>query len=144
MSKDQGQRFEVSCHIDGERAVFGWSETEEGANAMVKSIRQNPATHSPLVVDRHSSSTYFVRDCVTGEFDTWATGWLAMEAAESLLDYYQDMSTEDAGWPEPFDIEVGKVEVSHSLKMTNKRPDPNNHFDYICDYEFQPTSSEVK
>lgn len=84
-----------------------------------------------------STKRYFVRDCCDGEFETYETPELALKAAQIMLEHYRDASSEDAGWPDGFDIEVGEFFVTHSLEMVNKRDDPSETFDYLCEYEFK-------
>ena len=51
---DQGQRYAV-CFKSSDATpeiVFGWSDSLEGAQAMVDRINRHPNWHSPHVIDR--------------------------------------------------------------------------------------------
>ena len=51
---DQGQRYEVRFKTNARNPeiVFGWSESPEGAQAIVNRINRHPTWHSPRVIDR--------------------------------------------------------------------------------------------
>jgi len=49
---DQGQRYEVRFQARAAEIVFGWSDSLEGAQAMVDRINRHPTWHSPRVIDR--------------------------------------------------------------------------------------------
>lgn len=51
---DRGQRYEVTFLDPGEnvRKVFGWSETQKGAQTMVSSIEKHPSWQEPRIIDR--------------------------------------------------------------------------------------------
>lgn len=53
---DRGQRYEVSYERDGNRRVFGWSDTLAGANAMARSIDLHPTMSNPKIKDRQAGS----------------------------------------------------------------------------------------
>ena len=49
---DHGERYEVTYFDDQHRQIFGWSETWEGANGMMRSIRKHPSWTHPEMRDR--------------------------------------------------------------------------------------------
>jgi len=50
---DRGQRFMVYCKDGTNRTMaFGYAETEEGRDSLLKSIALHPVLHSSRVVDR--------------------------------------------------------------------------------------------
>lgn len=53
---DKGQRYEVTFFNPEtiERQIFGWSDTEDGAAQMVKSIQAHPSWYNAEVRDRHT------------------------------------------------------------------------------------------
>jgi hypothetical protein len=52
---DRGQRF-VVYYKDGkgDERPFGYSQTQDGVDALVKSIEKHPIWYSPRVVDRQA------------------------------------------------------------------------------------------
>lgn len=51
---DKGQRYVVNYRESegGQWRCFGYSNTKEGADAMVKSIKAHPTWDSPKIIDR--------------------------------------------------------------------------------------------
>jgi len=68
---DLGQRYEVTFFdpARGERRTFGWSDTVDGAGAMMESITLHPSWTNPRVADRWQNEWIEIPDFLRREGD---------------------------------------------------------------------------
>ena len=77
---------------------------------------------------------YFSRDC-EGSVEFHITEQAAKESAKANIEEALAVNGE---WHENVaDICWGKIEIKQSAAMENKREDPEDIFDYICDYKLK-------
>lgn len=51
---DRGQRYEVTCLMEGERRIVGWSDEKSGADRLVSGVNLHPSWTDPMILDRHA------------------------------------------------------------------------------------------
>lgn len=76
---DKGQRYEVTFFDGEKRRVFGWSDTPEGCQPMMRSIEAHPVWKFPHMRDREAKEAVDLPAALSAIF-------ALMDEADSALD----------------------------------------------------------